>query len=230
MDSKKERGPVPPYVAYRTFKAFLLSLKQGVPHRIDKSIMTSLSGGVQSQLIQALKFFDLIAPDGAPNQSLHVLVKVADADDQYPTVLKNLLVRCYPFLFTVPDRNLEKMTAGQLQEHFAQVATGDTVQKCIAFFIPAAKDAGIKLGHYLIARKKRSGGRPPKKTGRNGGVDGNGGSSQGGSSDGIPSAPLVTWQTMLLEKFPSFDPDWPDDVKAKWFDAFDQLMKKGGTP
>jgi len=29
----------------------------------------------------------------------------------------------------------------------------------------------------------------------------------------------------LLSKFPTFDPAWPDDVKSKWFNAFDKLMK-----
>jgi hypothetical protein len=28
----------------------------------------------------------------------------------------------------------------------------------------------------------------------------------------------------LLSKFPALDPAWPDDVKAKWFEAFDRLM------
>jgi hypothetical protein len=29
---------------------------------------------------------------------------------------------------------------------------------------------------------------------------------------------------MLLSKFPELDPAWPDDVKAKWFDSFKELM------
>ena len=229
MDSQRERGAVPPYVSYRTFKSFLQELAKGVPHRIDKSILPTLSGGVQSQLLQALKFFQLINADGVPEQSLHALVRAQETDDEYKTVLKNLLLRFYPFLFVSPNQGLEKMTAGQLQEHFASLANGDTVQKCIAFFIPAAKDAGIQLGPYIVARKKRPTGRPAKK-GRNGNMDANVSSPENGNVDGIPSAPVTTWQQMLLTKFPTFDPEWPDNVKTKWFDAFDALMKKGGTP
>jgi hypothetical protein len=33
-----------------------------------------------------------------------------------------------------------------------------------------------------------------------------------------------SWQQLLLSKFPSFDPAWPDDVKTKWFEGFNQLM------
>lgn len=29
----------------------------------------------------------------------------------------------------------------------------------------------------------------------------------------------------LLDKFPDFDPDWPDPIKEKWFAGFDQFMK-----
>jgi len=32
---------------------------------------------------------------------------------------------------------------------------------------------------------------------------------------------------MLLTKFPTFDPTWSDEVKLKWFEAFDRLLKEG---
>ena len=31
---------------------------------------------------------------------------------------------------------------------------------------------------------------------------------------------------MLLAKFPTFDPNWSDEVKVKWFTAFDELLKR----
>jgi hypothetical protein len=33
----------------------------------------------------------------------------------------------------------------------------------------------------------------------------------------------------LFAKFSDFDPSWPDDLKAKWFEGFDQFMKKAAT-
>lgn len=236
--AKQEQGPVPPYVAYKTFKTFLRSLSQGVPARIDKSVMSSLSGGVQNQLLQTLKFFNLVDANGAPQQSLHVLAgSIGAQEDKYATTLRNLMLRSYKFIF-VPDQdghdqNLVDMTAHQLQEHFAKVASGDTVQKCIAFFVPAAKEAGFKLSPYITARKKRAGGRTTRRKDRQASMNGeadadiNGVRATDGQNDTTPTAP-PTWQQMLLEKFPSFDPAWNDEVKAKWFDAFDALMKKGG--
>jgi hypothetical protein len=35
---------------------------------------------------------------------------------------------------------------------------------------------------------------------------------------------------LLLSKFPSFDPTWPNDVQIKWFEAFDELLKRGFDP
>ncbi len=37
----------------------------------------------------------------------------------------------------------------------------------------------------------------------------------------------MPWAQMLLSKFPSFDPNWSDEVKAKWFDGFHRLMRQG---
>ena len=42
----------PPYLAFRTFRHFLDGLRaSGIPGRIDRSVMSSLSGGAQSALI-----------------------------------------------------------------------------------------------------------------------------------------------------------------------------------
>jgi hypothetical protein len=32
--------------------------------------------------------------------------------------------------------------------------------------------------------------------------------------------------TMLIEKFPNFDPSWNDEFKLKWIDTFDILFNK----
>ena len=32
---------------------------------------------------------------------------------------------------------------------------------------------------------------------------------------------------MLLQKFPSFDPAWSDEIQGKWFEIFEELKTKG---
>jgi len=34
----------------------------------------------------------------------------------------------------------------------------------------------------------------------------------------------LTWRQLLLVKFPTFDPSWSEEVKAKWFHIFDWLI------
>jgi hypothetical protein len=47
-------------------------------------------------------------------------------------------------------------------------------------------------------------------------------------SYGSNRADTNPWAEQLLSKFPQFDPTWPDEVKLKWFDGFDRLMKGRG--
>jgi hypothetical protein len=42
--------------------------------------------------------------------------------------------------------------------------------------------------------------------------------------DEIPA--VFSWHGALLDKFPNFDPAWPDEIKLKWFSAFDEMLKK----
>jgi hypothetical protein len=124
---------------------------------------------------------------------------------------------------------------------------GDSIRRSIAFFLAAAKDAGIKLSPYFDKIQSRSG--APK---RNGSSDTETPSAEESNPEQPkgwtprrqskqqeqkqpPSPPRrqlsdvdVKWAEQLLLKFPEFDPAWADDVKVKWFDAFDRLMKGHG--
>lgn len=222
MESEKKSGPVPPYVAYKTFKTFLRSIAPTTPGRIDKSVMKTLSGGVQNQLLQALKYLNLIDANGIPQEKLKHLA--AAQGDDYAKSLKEVISTSYDFLH---DQTVATMTSHQLREAFAKTAaTGDTVTKCIAFFIPAAKDAGYVLSPYITERKKR----PPsnnKKKAPKGTQEADSSKQPLQNPPPPPPAHTSSWKQMLMDKFPSFDPSWPDDVKAKWFSSFDELMKKG---
>ena len=33
---------------------------------------------------------------------------------------------------------------------------------------------------------------------------------------------------LLIDKFPTLDPNWPDELKSKWFSAFNELLKRTG--
>ena len=66
LERAKSSG-TPPYTSYRTFKTFIEDLhEQGVPSRIDRSVLTRFSGVIGSRLLHALRFLGLIEDDGRP--------------------------------------------------------------------------------------------------------------------------------------------------------------------
>ena len=181
--------------------------------------MKSMSGGMQSALMLALAYLDLINPDtGAITEKLNRFVHSEGADKQ--RVLQEILTAAYPFIFK-DGFQLERATTSQLEERFKDSGlSGDTLRKSVTFFLKAATDAGLKVSPHIkgvrasragVARQKRS---VPEK------------SEISISKEPAPAqSEEVSWEKALLSKFPSFDPAWPDDVKSKWFDDFKALME-----
>lgn len=208
-DGKK----IPPYVSYKTFTNFVEGLKNAMPGRIDRSVMSSLSGAVQSQLASSLDYFELITGSGRPTEKLARLVNWEGAQRKH--LLREMLASAYAFLFKNLD--MQNATTRQLQEEFSRVgASGDTVRKCINFFLAAARDSELQLSPYFKKTRLSRGSYRVRRAGFAEAQQAN-----EGTLNQTPSAP---WSQLLLSKFPSFDLSWPDEVKLKWFDDFQKLM------
>jgi hypothetical protein len=231
--SKKEANKklLPPYLPYRTFSNFIEELRIALPPRIDRSLMKSMSGGMQSQLMSALAYLNLIDSEtNVPTEKLPRLVHSSGAGRQ--RVLKDILISSYKFL-SEGGFQLDRATARQLQERFEQTGmSGDTQRKAIAFFIKAAEDAGLGLSPHIkrgpgpkkVAPKPKTQTiSPPTQY-----ITGAGGIASG-ESFGTPTVTLtpppedISLEKILLSKFPSFDPAWSEEVQKKWFDAFREL-------
>jgi hypothetical protein len=213
---------VPPYSPYRTFRNFTDSLKQGIPSRIDRSVMSNMSGALQSQLAATLRYLELITSAGIPTHALAALVNSEGAERVQ--VMRTVLHSAYPFLFDKDKFDLMGATPRMLEEQFAHTgASGGTIDKCINFFLAAAKDADIALSpHLKNQRSARQRARPALR--RNPIVMS---SPEDGFTDNGSDTGEISWKQMLLSKFPSFDPSWSPEVQAKWFDMFGKLMKQG---
>jgi len=219
-DMAEKASAVPPYVPYRSFRNFLESLRQGIPARIDRSVMATMSGALQSQLSAALRFLKLIKITGQPNELLSRVVNSEGAERA--TVMQTMLGLSYPFLFQGFD--LKNATPRMVEEKFVEAgASGGTVNKCMLFFLAAAKEAGVELSPHL---KHTRGQRAQRSRPRNGRVPVIPISDED-LEMGSTERDEISWKQMLLSKFPSFDPAWSEEVQAKWFDAFDKLMKQG---
>ncbi|OGP50371.1 MAG: hypothetical protein A2Y79_11660 [Deltaproteobacteria bacterium RBG_13_43_22] len=226
MDKKEGyTKTVPPYLPYKTLINFIDSLKVGLPPRIDKSLMKSMSGGMQSQLMVALEYLKLIAPKtGEVQPSMNLIVQSDGAQKQ--ETLKNILVDGYPFLFQ-EGIDLSRITQQQLREIFEKTgSTGDTLRKSISFFLKAAKSSGIKISpHIKTTRGPRTGFKQKKKANLE--QEQNGQELGKKKTLNIPiDTPLkeISLEKIIADKFPAFNPEWSSEVQAKWFDGFKELI------
>ena len=91
----------PPYTSYRTFKTFIEDLREnGVPSRIDRSVLTRFSGVVGAQLTHALRFLDLIDDEARPTGRLGDLVKAQEAV-RWAETLRERLRATYAPIFAI---------------------------------------------------------------------------------------------------------------------------------
>ncbi len=222
-NEKRAKKTLPPYVTYKTFKNFIQGLKVGIPSRIDKSLMSTMAGVIQSQMIATLTFLNLIDVHGKPSDKLVNLVN--SEGNERLKILKDILHSSYKPIF-IDGFDLNTSTSKHLEEQFVKAGTsGDTTRKCLVFFIGMAKDAEIALSPHILQQKKRG----PRGSGKSQNKIRRPSSKnleeRKGEEEPINPNPSMSWNQLLLSKFPSFDPGWPTEVQAKWFDSFEKLMK-----
>lgn len=214
---------IPPYIAFATFLTFIRELKtNGLPPRIDKSVMSKMSGGQQSQMKLALKALGLMEGE-TPTARLAQLVDAFDTEEFKP-LLSQLLRATYPYVF---ELDLMAATPAMFAEAFKVTgAKEDVLRKCRTFFLHAAKFVNVPLGQRLLTgsvpRSPSSGARR-KPRGKTKVID----PIREGEEEPLKKPGGILGQ--LLDKFPDFDPEWPDEIKTKWFAGFDQFMKKAAT-
>ena len=224
---------LPPYVSYRTFWNFLDGLQAAVPARVDRSFWgDKLSGSSGGQLIAALKYLKMIDGNGVPTLRLKQIVLTKGA--QKANLLKQLTQEAYPFFLTElePANATYAQMEEKLKEHF-QIAP-DVGRKCIKFYIGLALDGAITLSPFVTRKSKaiRTSGpaRKPKRIpSRNGDSVGELAADPPPTNEQLafpPSPPVQPLGQMLMSKFPDFDPLWTDEVKLRWFQAFDELIQK----
>ena len=232
--TNEARKRLPPYISYRTFDNFLNRLQQQIPSRIDRSYWgETLSGSTGIQLMAAMRFLDLVDANSNPTTRLKALV--AARGDLRTLALKEVTLQAYDFI-TRSRLDLQNATYAQLEEVFKDnfQLTGDVARKCIKFFISIATSSSIPLSPFVTKKVrlthstistgtlKNSARKTAQRIVRNTLVP-----ITANVVELSSSAPL---HTLLLAKFPPFDPAWSEDVQAKWFDAFEELLKRTRPP
>ena len=145
---------IPPYVAYRTFRTFLSQLSnRGLPSRVDRSVMASKSGSVQSRLLLALSYLGLIGANGRPTPDFR---RLAEAEgDSRTAVLREIVTSSYAFIFTA-GINLADASSSQIEELFEKTgASGGTLRRAVSFFLSLAREAGVPVSPYIKPHRNK---------------------------------------------------------------------------
>lgn len=251
----KLENVIPPYLSYASFINFLNTLRsEGIPDRIDRSILRSMSGTLQAQLLSSLRYFKLIDDNNYVMPELEELVNSEGTERQ--DVLERLLKRAYPNILgdNTNGFRLSSATTHQFDEKFREYGiSGDTVRKCQTFFLNAAKEAGIVVSSYIKPGMNRAEGTNvrvqggPKKgnpvSQKAKSVNGEKDSpksipqsqsraARAGISDTISLKPkslkevLVQTLSLHASKFPEFNPEWDSETQKNWLEGWERIADR----
>jgi hypothetical protein len=231
MEALVKKVPVPPYVAYKTLKNFVERYKQGLPSRIDRGLMGSMSGSAQSQVTTALRYLGMITENDHPTEIMKRYV--TGEEESQKAALREALQSAYPYIFN-GSIDFSSVTGSQLRETFEAhtSATGETIGRCIAFLKDAAQDAGVIVSPFLTQKKPRGSStrkkppaarredirpsdRPPART----------------ETLERPPAHVLSGQaqsslllTGLFQRLPKPGSVWPKDERERWVQTMNNVL------
>jgi hypothetical protein len=224
--AKEDRhGALPPYVPYGTFRRFIQDMRKNfsstLPRRLDASSITLVSGALQWQIIHALRFLGMVDQTGLTTERFVRMAKAETAE--FKQALHEALVSSYSPL--LGNLDLAKATPREVRGKFVNSgATGETLRKCVAFFVAASKEAGLRVPPRIrpFAGSGRSGRKAVRSSPQEMTVaDPDQSNSTQPANGNVPP----DWHEWLKEKFPDFDPTWSNELKAKWLEDFEQLIR-----
>ena len=217
---KDALGRLPPYLTYATWQRLLEALQEHIPSQLDRSYFDELKFSVSTALTArgTLLFLDLIYADDKPTEKLTKLVQ-SDEEDR-KVVLRGIVQEAYmPML---EELDLRNATAGQLEGRFREFgAEGNIGRKCLSFFLALAKDAEMVLSPSLLGKSRV--GAPRKTVSPAYSTYSARRTREPRAAKREPGKEF--WLKVLMYKFPAFDLGWPEEVQAKWFEGFQELMR-----
>ncbi len=144
-DSKTERPSAPPYISFRTLLNLVERMADGgIPRRIDRSYLSGLSGGYQTQVMAALRSLGLMTDDGVVTQRL---IDLVERPSERKPLFAVILRERYPEPVRLGEANA---TQAELEEAFRPSGIGGaTLRKAVAFYLHAAEFADIPLSPFF---------------------------------------------------------------------------------
>ncbi len=150
-ESKSQKTTVP-YAAWKSFVTFLARLAEmGLPQKVDRTVMSKMSGATQSNIRVALSFLKLTDSDGVPTDALKTLVAKHGDGEGWKAALRDVVLGAYEPV--IAGLSLENGTADQLWKCFRDNGNvrGSTLSRAVRFFLAALRAAGVKHSRYFKA-------------------------------------------------------------------------------
>lgn len=162
-DEQPAKTP-PAYFPWRTFESTTegFAASGGVPSKLDRSVLSTMSGSGRSAFVGGLRSLNLVDDDNHPRPLLEKYV--AAEGDARKAILREILAGAYGFL-SQSNFDLTRATASQLSEAMSREgATSSTREKAVAFFLKAAEAAGITVSPHILKRKHTPSGPTKPRT------------------------------------------------------------------
>lgn len=221
------RTRTPPYIAFKTFLTLLSELKtNGMPPQIDRSVLRRFAGGLQGQILLALRSLDLIDSENRPNERFSALVEAYETDG-FQIAMRGVIADAYPYVFKL---DLMTATPTMFADAFkdALEAKEDVLRKCRTFFLHAAKEIGIPIGPRIEKAQfpRPNAGNRKARAAKAARLD------NGGSLDAEPTvevkpphaAPQKELEYQLIDLMA--EPDIDDSVKQSIWSLVQYLMAR----
>lgn len=154
----------PPYIAFKTFENFINGLGEtAVPHKVDSSLLRTMSGSARSGLMVSLRYLGLIDENDNTKPALEKLAH--SKGDERKAALTELIRGSYRFMTKL---DLTRATPAQLADAIGdEGATGGTRDKAVAFFLKAGESAGLAISPHITKRKHAAPANGKPRTKRN---------------------------------------------------------------
>jgi hypothetical protein len=216
-----EKKWTPPYIAFRTLMNLIQRLRdEGLPPQLDRSFLTGSEGG-KTQLLNALRAFELIGSNGEVLPKLEALVKAEPSERK--RLIRGIFEERYPEPIRLGGINATQM---QLEDAFRTYGvTGDTLRKAVAFFLKGAEYTGIPVSqHFRTPQVRRPGGTTRTRRQPPPGQQNNDTPPTQHTTSRMMTVSVPTALAGVLMKLPPNGPPWTEERREDFKRTFGMLL------
>lgn len=144
----------PVYLSWTTFQNVTDELRaKGSPRKLDRTVLPGKSGSTQQQYIAAARFLGMVDAEDRPTARFKAYVEEPDRQQE---MMREIVQEKYAGALALGM----DATPGDLIEYFRNAGlTGQTGRKAMAFFLNAARFAGIPVSSHWPQTRPGVGGR-----------------------------------------------------------------------